>query len=204
MSGFVKRRMKEEGFTLIELIAVLSLFGLVLGLIYSVLMFGFKSYTQIHVENALRDEADIVMSSVITELYTFGPDRISSPGKDSQTLILEKEVQGSGLATEVKKREIKLQHGAVYIRDLASTSGSLGSGAGFNDPIEVGKVSIASTLIERDPSQSGIHGSSLLLDSCESALPCSRRSGLLTIQLVLQQESGGKPYQLEVKSKFGF
>ncbi|WP_052087950.1 PulJ/GspJ family protein [Paenibacillus wynnii] len=82
MRKFVERGKSEQGFTLIELIAALTLFTMVAGLISGVTMFGFRSYHKITVENALRDEADIIMSSIITELYTYGPEqvRITSGG----------------------------------------------------------------------------------------------------------------------------
>ncbi|KAI7263182.1 hypothetical protein KC345_g9205 [Hortaea werneckii] len=77
---------RENGFTLIELIAAISLFAIVAGIIGSVTMFGFQSYHKITVENKLRDEADLVMSSIITELYTYGPEEIQNT--DSGIMLL--------------------------------------------------------------------------------------------------------------------
>ncbi|KAA8997951.1 type II secretion system protein [Paenibacillus spiritus] len=78
MKRFVRRAGAQAGFTLIELIAAISLFTIVAGIVGTVTMFGFRSYHQIAIENTLRDEADLLMSSIITELYTYGPEEIQN------------------------------------------------------------------------------------------------------------------------------
>ncbi|MBY9077582.1 prepilin-type N-terminal cleavage/methylation domain-containing protein [Paenibacillus sp. HN-1] len=79
MKEFVKRlSSRQEGFTLIELIASLTIFAMIAGLISGVTMFGFRSYHKITVQNELRDEADLIMSSIITKLYTYGPERVQN------------------------------------------------------------------------------------------------------------------------------
>ncbi|MNU56413.1 hypothetical protein D3C71_455100 [compost metagenome] len=118
MRPFVKRLKKDEGVTLIELIAALSLLAVVLGMIYSVAVFGFKSYHKISVENSLRDEADILMSSIITNLYTFAPDRVIRDGTDGTGIILQKDYVDSNSNNKVKERILKIQNNALYIRDL--------------------------------------------------------------------------------------
>lgn len=120
MRPFVKRLKKDEGVTLIELIAALSLLAVVLGMIYSVAVFGFKSYHKISAENSLRDEADILMSSIITNLYTYAPDRVIRDGTDGTGIILQKDYVDSNSNNKVKERIIKIQNNALYIRDLAA------------------------------------------------------------------------------------
>ncbi|AHV99329.1 PulJ/GspJ family protein [Paenibacillus sabinae] len=79
MNEFVRRlKAQERGFTLVELISSITIFAMVAGLISGVTMFGMRSYHQITVQNALRDEADLIMSTIITKLYTYGPERVQN------------------------------------------------------------------------------------------------------------------------------
>ncbi|SFE97352.1 prepilin-type N-terminal cleavage/methylation domain-containing protein [Paenibacillus catalpae] len=78
MREFVKRWRKEEkGLTLVELIATMTLLSIAAGVIFSVITYGMNTYNRIETENALRDDADLLMSSIITELYSYGPDIIA-------------------------------------------------------------------------------------------------------------------------------
>ncbi|MNK41751.1 hypothetical protein D3C87_604230 [compost metagenome] len=129
MRPFVKRLKKDEGVTLIELIAALSLLAVVLGMIYSVAVFGFKSYHKISVENSLRDEVDILMSSIITNLYTFAPDRVIRDGTDGTGIILQKDYVDSNSTNKVKERIIKIQNNALYIRDLTAAESTASTAA---------------------------------------------------------------------------
>lgn len=80
MKRFANLLRKEQGLTLIELIAGIVLFSMIAGLIYGVMSFGIRSYNQVSVENTLRDEGDLLMSAIITEMYTFAPNTVSSNG----------------------------------------------------------------------------------------------------------------------------
>ncbi|MCK9860110.1 type II secretion system protein [Paenibacillus sp. ATY16] len=81
MREFVKKwRNEEQGLTLVELIAAMTLLSIAASIIFSVVTFGMNTYYRIETENALRDDADLLMSSIITELYAYGPDLISSNG----------------------------------------------------------------------------------------------------------------------------
>jgi hypothetical protein len=63
--------------TLVELIAAMTLLSIAAGVIFSVITYGVNTYNRIETENALRDDADLLMSSIITELYSYGPDMIA-------------------------------------------------------------------------------------------------------------------------------
>lgn len=80
MKESVNKSRGERGFTLIELISALSLLSLVGGLIFTVILYGMNTYGKIETENSLRDDADLLMSSVINELYSYAPDFISADG----------------------------------------------------------------------------------------------------------------------------
>ncbi|WP_046215966.1 prepilin-type N-terminal cleavage/methylation domain-containing protein [Paenibacillus wulumuqiensis] len=76
MRRFVKRLRSQQGFTLIEMLPTLLLLTMIMTAVYAVATFGMRSYSQINTENRLREEGDIMMSSIITQLYTFTPDRV--------------------------------------------------------------------------------------------------------------------------------
>lgn len=76
MKVFVKRLNNNKGYTMIELLASLTLFSLVAGIIYGTINFGFDSYHRVNIESSLRDEGDLIMSSVISELYRYAPDSV--------------------------------------------------------------------------------------------------------------------------------
>lgn len=113
MKRFVKRlRSEQQGMTLIELIATVAVFSMVMMAIYGVIHFGFGAYHRITIENSLRDEGDLLMSSVITELYSFGPDSVS---QQSNGLTLNKMERKESGEVEVRPSSILLDNGVMSI-----------------------------------------------------------------------------------------
>ncbi|MGF7049508.1 prepilin-type N-terminal cleavage/methylation domain-containing protein [Paenibacillus sp. DS2015] len=195
MRKFVKRYRDEEGLTLVELIATLALVSIMAGIISSTLIFGFRSYDKITIENSLREEADIVMSSIITELYTFVPDRIR-PWNDidlDEGIILERD---SVTSPSIKEWE------SIRIMDDGS--------------IRIGKINRleSPTLVyeeEEDSSdntdprtmiQAEVKPESYVSLECRRLTSCE--SGLIKIKLVLSRSYDGREYDLAMESKFGF
>jgi prepilin-type N-terminal cleavage/methylation domain-containing protein len=189
MTKFVKRIRGEQGLTLIELIASLTVLSLVVGLIYSVSMFGFRSYHKVQIENSLREEADILMSSIISELYVFGPESVSQPmnidGSDNVSRIELKRVGLDGLEVG---REIMMENGNLLIRDM--TTGPQA------EPIDLnrGEIIVKSELIQP--------GSEIKLTCSNDKSTCN--TGLIEINLSLEQTFENKGYPLELNSRFGF
>ena len=70
-----------------------------MGVIYSTITFGVSAYHRVQIQNSLRDEGDLVMSSMMTKLYTYGPDKLVQTSDGIQLL--------SGLAEQ--KTEMKFQ-----------------------------------------------------------------------------------------------
>ncbi|WP_340026120.1 prepilin-type N-terminal cleavage/methylation domain-containing protein [Paenibacillus sp. FSL K6-1096] len=194
MSKFVNLLRREQGFTLIELIAALSLFSLVSALIYGVLMFGVHSYQRVTMENTLRDESDLLMSAIITEIYTFAPNTIYSDGTD-KTIVLRRDNINGG----IDEVEIGIADGQLFINESpASSSAAHGSS---------GSTEIPATA---DPYQTRTSTDSKLGPASSIALVCSTdtvqscKSGLLNINLSLVLERGDTRRQLDLESKFGF
>ncbi|RKP57217.1 prepilin-type N-terminal cleavage/methylation domain-containing protein [Cohnella endophytica] len=111
MRKFANRLKDDRGMSLIEVIASLTLLSLVMATIYGVITFGFNSYHRVTIENSLRDEADLVMSSIITEMYKYGPDEVSVPSNASVGVSLSKTVDGR----PADKHSILIKDGKVYI-----------------------------------------------------------------------------------------
>lgn len=146
----------EQGFTLVEMIAALTIFAMIVGLISGIAMYGFRSYHKISIQNALRDEADLIMSSIITELYTYGPERIQNI---SGGIELTKE--GS------QSRVIKVSESEIVINRNES-------GSEPDSPIMV-QSSLSDSIITASTSDGR---------SCSAVSQCS--SGLIQIKLVLK------------------
>lgn len=77
MLSMNKRVKNERGITLPELLAVFVILGILGTVIMSVLLSGFKSQARIQIESELRDEADIIMAELISDLYTLKESEIA-------------------------------------------------------------------------------------------------------------------------------
>ena len=69
----------ERGLTLIELLAATALTAIIAIFAFSILMKGIQHYNTISTDTAFRDEADLLMSSLIKELYTTKESQIVKP-----------------------------------------------------------------------------------------------------------------------------
>src|SRR5690625_2763352 len=75
MNKFFK---SERGITLPELLAVFVVISVLGTVIMSFLISGFKAQTRIQLESELRDEADIIMTEVISDFYTLKASEIEA------------------------------------------------------------------------------------------------------------------------------
>ncbi|MFC6648238.1 PilW family protein [Paenibacillus rhizoplanae] len=180
MRRYVECLKSQQGFTLIELIAAITIFSMVVGIISMVTMFGFRSYHKITIENSLRDEADIIMSSIINELYIFAPERVE---RTNDGILLKKKKSDTDSTLEVVK--------------IAFTQGKLVIAAEADAPSNDSRTTVKSDL-------TGSLISSATPDGrfCTGTSPCD--SGLIEITLELAQKYDGRDYTMEMKSKFGF
>ncbi len=65
-----KKLTSERGITLPELLAVFVILGFLSIVIISFLINGFKQQARLQIEAELRDEADIIMAELISDIYT--------------------------------------------------------------------------------------------------------------------------------------
>lgn len=73
-----KYRLNSSGVTLIELLATLAIVGIIAGLAFSIFFQGLSSYERIKMEAELRDEADVIMSNFIKNIFTLKESEIDS------------------------------------------------------------------------------------------------------------------------------
>lgn len=192
MRKFVNRLRRQDGFTLVEMIPTLLLVAMVMTMVYGVAHFGMRSYNQIKVENSLRDEGDILMSSIITELYTFSPDRVRQltvNGKNIGIRLERDPAITSGTGT-IEALNIYMQAGSLYIGDLESISSS---------------STVTSIVLPKDQVravQSQLGDSSFI--QIQSDGRTVYNSGIIQIKLALAQTVQGQSKSLVLESNFGF
>lgn len=193
MRKFVDRLRRQEGFTLVEMLPTLLLLAMVMSMIYGVAHFGMRSYNQIKVENSLRDEGDILMSSIITELYTFAPDRVRQltvNGKNIGIRLERDPALSSGTTGTIEVLNIYMQAGSLYIGSLQSVSSS----------------SAVTSIVQPKDQVRAVQ--SQLGDSSSIQIQSDGRtvytSGIIQIKLALSQTVQGQSKSLVLESNFGF
>ena len=197
-SRFVNALKREEGVTLIELLAVLSLMGIILGVISTTIFFGFRSYNQVSVENRIREESDILMSAIITELYAFAPDRVYALADGTGFEMYH--VDELGNPSSADKVTIRIvtpdpehfpQQGQLQIQRAKVLNGESPSA----DPYEATRITDGSIVNGR---------SSITLEGEKAGGLDYYTTGLINIKLELSLGSGTGQSQLQLESRFGF
>ncbi|CAI6040870.1 prepilin-type N-terminal cleavage/methylation domain-containing protein [Cohnella sp. JJ-181] len=126
MRKYAKRLLHEErGLTLVELIATVSVFSIVMLAIYGIIHFGLGTYHRITIENSLRDEGDLLMSSVITELYDFAPESVSQSIDGLKLSKKAAEIGGNEDYIELKDRAMYISGDKLEIRSDVLDSSSI-------------------------------------------------------------------------------
>jgi len=194
---FAKMR-REEGVTLIELIAVLSIMGLILGIISTTIFFGFRSYNRVSVENNLRDQGDVIMSSIITELYTFAPDRVYPLTDDSGNTYGIQLVNENpdGTPNTADAHEIVINNGQLEIRkpDLAPSEDS------SSDLYESTRIRGGGQLLVSSANADSFIG----LEGRDLNIFGYLETGLIQINLVIRMNEGSGSSEITLASRFGF
>lgn len=89
------RRMKmdERGLTLVEVLATFVIMAIVGFVAYSVLYSGFRTYDRVKIEAGLRDEADLIMSELVSEMFVIKESEIAQkrlPEPGTRNYYIEK------------------------------------------------------------------------------------------------------------------
>lgn len=104
----------ERGLTLIELLVGLAITSVIAASAYGVFTAGTKAYKRIGIENQLRSEADVIMTTIFNELYAFAPDGLKEDESNDYTLTFVNQVKkeidtNTGLVEEKEKGNETLQ-----------------------------------------------------------------------------------------------
>ncbi|MFC7373014.1 type II secretion system protein J [Fictibacillus iocasae] len=77
----------EQGLTLIELLVTIVLFSIIGYMAYYVLINGLNTEKKIRTETLVRDEADLVMSQIVKELYPLTADKLTEVKGSSSSML---------------------------------------------------------------------------------------------------------------------
>ncbi|MGM0835956.1 MAG: type II secretion system protein [Bacillota bacterium] len=116
----------EQGVTLYELLAVLVISGVVLSSIYGVFITGVNLYKKIGIESQLKEEADIIVATVLNEFYAYSPDDVEY-NANSNELILAKfrqvEISDKDFVTSTFDKDEMNRKAIIRINDSLSSVG---------------------------------------------------------------------------------
>ncbi|MBD8015827.1 prepilin-type N-terminal cleavage/methylation domain-containing protein [Microbacterium sp. APC 3898] len=109
----------HKGVTLVELLATIIIVGIVGALAFSVLFQGYSNYQRIKVESELRDEADLIMASMVKDLFVLKKSQISlknqcTSGVNNSFIEVKKPGAVAG-TTEIYKTGF--ENGKVIVKD---------------------------------------------------------------------------------------
>ncbi|MEK4233375.1 prepilin-type N-terminal cleavage/methylation domain-containing protein [Anoxybacillus sp. FSL W8-0703] len=183
----------ERGLTLIELLVGLAITSLIAASAYGVFTTGTKAYKRIGIENQLRSEADILMTTIFNELYAFAPDGLKSDESDNHTLTfvnnVKKEIDTNTGLVEEKNTEVQTLQ--VKIDDA-------------NEVLQINGKQITSSNLRIVPEQS------TFTYTCVQKQQNVCKSGVISIRLSVQDNDHRDPNDplyiepFTLQSQFGF
>ncbi|MDI4644314.1 PulJ/GspJ family protein [Cohnella hashimotonis] len=176
MKRFAKNRnVNQDGFTLIEMIATLTVLSIVSIAIYSVIQFGFNTYHKVTIENSLRDEGDLIMSKIIAQLYEQGPESIADLPNGIKLINKEDNAVTSESQIQIINKKLHVYH-------------------------EDGTDELIDTISDIEPVDQVTKEITI---SCQIGI-AECPSGLIEVSIKLSQAFSGKVQSLELESRFGF
>ncbi|MBE2917528.1 prepilin-type N-terminal cleavage/methylation domain-containing protein [Anoxybacillus flavithermus] len=188
----------ERGLTLIELLVGLAITSIIAASAYGVFTAGMKAYKRIGIENQLRSEADILMTTIFNELYALAPDGLKTDGlktdeSNDDTLTFVNEI----------KKEIDTNTGLVEDKKQA----------GQTLQIMIDKTNETLLINGKQVTPSNLR---IVPEQSEFQYKCMReqqnicKSGVVTIRLSVQDEDHRNPDDplyiepFTLETKFGF
>ena len=112
----------ERGLTLIELLAATALTAIIAIFAFSILMKGIQHYNTISTDTAFRDEADLLMSSLLKDLYTTKESQITKTNFPEQNIsnhFFEINKTGTKLKTGFINKELHIQGKVIPVVNTA-------------------------------------------------------------------------------------
>lgn len=113
----------ERGLSLVELLAALAI-TVVIGLIaYGILFNGFKTYERVRIEADLRDEADLIMAELLSDLFVLKTSETVQPSSIPSSIKYIKLTDGGKLGFDDGRVHLKdgseytIQNDSIKIND---------------------------------------------------------------------------------------
>ncbi|MGE6412726.1 PulJ/GspJ family protein [Planococcus kocurii] len=107
----------NKGVTLVELLATIILVSIVATLAYTVLFQGYSNYQRTKVETELRDEADLIMASLISDLFVSKKSdlKLTETCKNGivESYVKVTKKDGSSYETGFKNKQILIKNQSV-------------------------------------------------------------------------------------------
>ncbi|WP_411345832.1 prepilin-type N-terminal cleavage/methylation domain-containing protein [Paenibacillus sp. WLX1005] len=218
MRQFVDRLRSQDGFSLVEVLAALIITGIMAGVIYGVALFGFRSYYQINTDNLLRSNGDILTTSIITQLYSFAPERVRqiTSGGNPVGIRLERTSQASTAQSgDMEMSDIYVYGGVLYIGNVQQVAAV--NKALLSTNLDLPATSTQGALLH-DANRDGIddlakavslQGRILLNNSSTIAIQSPDGStfyttGIINVLLKLSSDNQGQSNGISLQSSFGF
>ncbi|MEW4368937.1 prepilin-type N-terminal cleavage/methylation domain-containing protein [Paenibacillus kandeliae] len=218
MRQFVDRLRSQDGFSLVEVLAALIITGIMAGVIYGVALFGFRSYYQINTDNLLRSNGDILTTSIITQMYSFAPERVRqiTSGGNPVGIRLERASQASTAQLgDMEMSDIYMYGGVLYIGNVQQVAAV--NKALLSTNLDLPATSTPGALLH-DANRDGIddlaravalQGRIVLNNSSTIAIQSPDGStfyttGIINVLLKLSSDNQGQSKGISLQSSFGF
>jgi type II secretory pathway component PulJ len=181
----------ENGLSLVELLAAITISSFILVSIYGVFFSGLNAYKRIYIENELRSEADYLVATIMNRLYQFSPDGLNMEETTNQQLQFVTDRQ-------------KVINPSVGMVEEQKTSGETLTVSLQQDTVLLNGEQLSSAHLKIVSSQSE------LSYRCAKQEENICRSGVVTIMLTVQDRDHNDPNDLlyikpfTLKTEFGF
>lgn len=117
----LKKIQNDKGLTLVELLAALVIVSIIGALSYSVLFQGYSNYQRIQAETQLRDEADLIMSSFIKDMFVLKANEImletTCTQNNSSSIMKIKKVNSLNPSEVIEEYQTGFKNGEVIVKD---------------------------------------------------------------------------------------
>lgn len=120
---------EESGITLIELLAVIAISGIIMSSMYGTFIMGINIYKKIAIEAQMRDEADILVASLLNDFNSIEPDALKATShKELSLYTVRPEVYKDHLTFETDLLKIAspsaVPNARFYIKERAVSANS--------------------------------------------------------------------------------
>ena len=205
MKVLIKRISNQNGLTIIELLAALSLLSMVLLSMNGLFNLGLKTYNKVTVEASLRDEADYVVAMVLNQLYSSHYDDIKPTPDGSLTFSAFKQPiinhyddfsnTNEDVSNLAQIGTLKIENGTIQYTTLSDQNKSTQNYQTDSSIHLTDKSSISMTCTKQESTILTSNGSKTSVVTC--------KSGILDLNLVFESNHLDiKPYT--VKTEIGF